>query len=264
MTETISHLGLVEDGEIELDRAALELAALDHPETDLAGYLDLLDQISERLHAWPGAAHGPAEQAERLAEVLANDFGFEGDRQTYDDPANADLIRVIDRRRGLPIALSILYVAQARRLGWNAHALNTPSHVLVAIGSSQPLVIDPFNSGAVVRPEQLAGHVRAALGRAAKPENVAPMTNRAALVRLLMNQTTRAEQAGLTERALTLLQRITVVAPGHSAAWWDRARLELTGGDTTSARASLTSMLETTRDVKLRAQVSRALAAIGA
>jgi regulator of sirC expression with transglutaminase-like and TPR domain len=265
MSGTIGRLGLVEDAEIELDRAALDLAALDHPGVALDGYLDLLDMVEARLRDRGHAARGPAEQADGLAEVLAGDFGFEGDRDTYDDPANADLIRVLDRRRGLPIALSILYVAMARRLGWSAHALNTPSHVLVAVGSGQPLTIDPFGRGAVVRPDRLAGHLRSVLGRggAAAPEHVAPMSNRAALVRLLMNQATRAERAREPARALTVLQRVTLVAPAHSAGWWDRARLELAQGEPAAARMSLTAMLETTRDPRLRARVERALDAIG-
>jgi regulator of sirC expression with transglutaminase-like and TPR domain len=266
MVEQIVHIGLVDDVDIELDRAALEIAALDHPGVDLSGYLALLDMIAERLQARSEGASRPALQALRLAEVLAADFGFEGDRTTYDNPANADLIEVLDRRRGLPISLAILYVALARRLGWTAHALNTPSHVLVAIGASQPLVIDPFNRGAFVDHGQLVALLRSALGAvgAVSREHVAPMTNRGALVRLLMNQVTRAERSQQADRALTLLQRITAIAPAYSFAWWDRARLEQATGDTEAARLSLTSMLETTRDPDLRTQIMSALATFGA
>jgi regulator of sirC expression with transglutaminase-like and TPR domain len=261
MLEPIAHLGLIEDAEIELDRAALEIAALDHPEADLFRYLSLLDDIAESLRAGKDGARTPLQQAARLAEVLAEGFGFEGDRATYDDPANADLMRVLDRRRGLPIALSILYVAQARRLGWTAHALNTPSHVLVAVGASRSAVIDPFNRGAPVSQGQLLNFLRSALGAGASvsARHVAPMSNRATLVRLLMNQVTRAEQAGEAQRALALMQRITIFAPDQTQAWWSRARLEREAGDTGAARESLMAMLETTRDPALRAQAQRAI-----
>ena len=65
--------------------------------------------------------------------MFADEFGFAGDADSYDAPLNADLIRVLDRRRGLPVSLSLLYVAAARRIGWTAHALNTPysgGHIL--------------------------------------------------------------------------------------------------------------------------------------
>jgi regulator of sirC expression with transglutaminase-like and TPR domain len=266
MVDDITHLGLVDEGEIELDKAALEIAALDHPGADLSGYLALLDRMTERVRelAAMARAAGPAEQAACLAQVVAGEFGFLGDRRSYDDPANADLIRVLDRRRGLPIALAILYVALARRQGWGAHALNTPGHVLVGVGQPESLVIDPFNRGGLVRPAQLAALLEAALGRldAVAPEHVAPMTNRAVLVRLLMNQASRAEQAQRLGRALTVFQRITTVAPAYSFGWWERARLEQAAGDIGGARKSLSSLLETTRDPTLRTQVMTALDAL--
>lgn len=264
MVERIAYLGLVDDAEIELDKAALEIAALDHPEADLGCYLHILEQMADRLRSRISTARAPGEQAESLADVLGAEYGFEGDRDTYDDPANADLIRVIDRRRGLPVALSILYVAMARRVGWTAHALNTPGHVLVGVGQPRALLIDPFSRGAFVGREQLASLLLTAEGRldAHAPDHVAPMANRAVLTRLLMNQATRAEQARRLPRALTVLERITTVAPAYSLAWWERARLEQLLGDSHAARLSLSSMLETTRDAELRAHVARALIAL--
>lgn len=256
MIEQIAHLGLVEEADIELDRAALEIAALDHPEAALAPYLALLDEIERRLQARTPRARAAGAQGDALAEVLGAEFGFEGDAETYDDPANADLMRVMDRRRGLPVALSILYVALARRMGWTAHALNTPRHVLVGIGRPGALLVDPFNRGASVGREQLASLLRTAPDR---PGAVAPMSNRAVLVRLMMNQASRAERTGRTARALVVMQRITTVAPGHSPGWWARARLEQIRGDAAAARRSLSAMLETTRDPLLRAQVVGAL-----
>ncbi|CAN7471823.1 transglutaminase-like domain-containing protein [Phenylobacterium sp. LjRoot225] len=263
MIEQIASLGLIDEADLELDTAALEIAALDHPEVELAGYLELLERITERLAVRAAAARTPREQAAELADVLAAEFGFEGDRKTYDDPANADLIRVIDRRRGLPVALAILYVAAARRLGWAAHVLNTPGHVLAAIG--QPaLVIDPFNRGGVVGGAQLAALLQTTEDSldAVAPDHLAPMSNRAVLVRLLMNQATRAERAGELPRALAVLQRITTVAPAYSAGWWERARLERALGDAVAARESLAAMLETTRDPGLRSHVTSALDAL--
>jgi len=265
MVEPIAHLGLVDEADLELDKAALEIAALDHPGLGLGRYFDLLEQMTDRLRVRAEAARTPDAQVEALAEVLAQEFGFEGDRETYDVPDNADLIRVIDRRRGLPVALAILYVAQARRLGWAAHALNTPGHVLIGVGAPRALLADPFNRGARVGREQFANLFLASGVRdaAAAPERIAPMSSRAVLTRLLANQATRAEQAGQPDRALVVLQRITTVAPGYSLGWWERARLELLLGDGAAARASLSSMLETTRDAALRRHVTRILEALG-
>ena len=78
MIDDIMHLGLLDEGDIELDRAALEIARLDHPETDLAGYLDLLDQMTARLRARAERARTPAQQAAALAEVLAEEAFMRG------------------------------------------------------------------------------------------------------------------------------------------------------------------------------------------
>ena len=265
MTMQIAHLGLVDDESIAPEIAALELAALDHPGVDLGPYLTLLTEIAEKIQAVADGAETAAERALALAEVIGALYRFDGDRKTYDDPENTDFIRVLDRRIGLPVSLSILYVGLARRLGWPADALNTPGHVLIRIGAEgEALLADPFNGGTLVGAERLATLLAQVLGADVQPgpEHLAPMTNRSMLVRLLMNEASRAEAAGDAERALTLHQRMTIISPDNSHAWWERARLELGQGDVAAARASLSAMLEMTRDPLVRASISAALDAL--
>ena len=262
MNDGIRYIALIDDDDILLDAAALQLAALDHPDADLDAYGAALGAIAGRLAEVGGAALSSRARATALARVIAEEEEFAGDRETYDDPANADMIRVIDRRRGLPVSLSILYVAIARRLGWSAYALNTPGHVLVRVGdASDPMLIDPFNGGVPVEPRQLAAFLSQALGAdgATTAEHLAPMPNRTVLVRLLLNEATRAEQRGDAERALSLYERMTIVAPGNGHAWWERARLELVLDDVTAARSSLSAMLEMTRDAATRTHIAAAL-----
>jgi regulator of sirC expression with transglutaminase-like and TPR domain len=174
---------------------------------------------------------------------------------------------VIDRRRGLPVALSILYVAAARRVGWSADALNTPGHVLIRVGSeASPALADPFNGGALLDPDALAGLLEDVLGPEAVPsaEHLEPMGNRAVLTRLIANQAARALQSGNAERALVLHARMTAVAPANPHLWWERARIELHLGDKAAARTSLSAMLEVTRDRSLRAHIMGTLDALAA
>jgi regulator of sirC expression with transglutaminase-like and TPR domain len=265
MSEELNRLGLVDDEDIVLDEAALSLALFDHPDADPATCHDVIEAIATRLDAVGRDATSARAHADALARVFAEEFGFAGDRDTYDDPANADMIRVLDRRRGLPVSLSILYVAAARRLGWTANVLDVPGHVLVLLGEeADPVIVDPFRGGILIGRDQLATMVAAAnLGPSAAVQHVAAMPNRAVLVRLLLNQATRAEQSGKGRRALELYARMTAVAPGHGHAWWERARLELADGDVAAARASLTAMLELTRDARLRSRVTDTLEALG-
>ncbi|TFI57670.1 tetratricopeptide repeat protein [Sphingomonas parva] len=265
MTQEIAHLGLVDDELIAPEIAALEIAALDHPDVDLSLYLEQLAQMAEALQRTGDGAESPAERALALAEVIGADYGFDGDRKAYDARDNADFIRVLDRRLGLPVSLSILYVGLARRIGWSADALNTPGHVLIRVGDDEVAVlVDPFNGGTLVGADRLATLLSQALGADVQPgpEHLSPMSNRAMLVRLLLNEASRAEAAGDHERALTLHERMTIIAPGNSQAWWERARLELQLGDLAAARASLSAMLEMTREPQMRAHISAALDAL--
>lgn len=160
------------------------------------------------------------------------------------------------------MSLSILYVAIARRLGWQADVLNTPSHVLVRVGpEDSTALIDPFNGGALVEADDYAALLDRAVGPGGgmRAYDIAPMSNRITLVRLLLNQAMRAEQAGDTVHASILYERMTIIAPDHGAGWWELARLHLIHGKVGGARTSLSAMLEITRESERRAQISAML-----
>ena len=73
------------------------------------------------------------------AEIVARSYGYRGDTESYDDLQNADLVRVIERRKGLPVALSILYLALARQQGWAAEGLAFPAHFLIRVGIDEEI-----------------------------------------------------------------------------------------------------------------------------
>ena len=118
--------------------------------------------METRLELVGRDAGTPAEHADALAAVLAGEFRFVGDTETYDDRANPDLISALEGRRGLPVGLSILWVAIARRLGGGADVLDVPGHVPVMIGAgAAPVIVDPFAGGVRVGAEQ--GEARGAV-----------------------------------------------------------------------------------------------------
>ena len=78
--------------------------------------------------------HRRGASPEQLAEIVARSYAYRGDSDTYDDLQNADLVRVIERRKGLPVALSILYLHVARAQGWDAEGLAFPAHFLIRVG----------------------------------------------------------------------------------------------------------------------------------
>ena len=101
-----------------------------------------------------------------LAEVIHGRFGYAGDTENYDDPANANLIRVVERRRGLPVALGILWLHAAEAAGWAAHGVDFPGHFLVAVeGGRGQALVDVFAGGTGLQAPDLRGADQADRGR---------------------------------------------------------------------------------------------------
>lgn len=259
--DPLAGIGCQDDADIRVDEAALHLAAADRPKADLRPDIAWLDSLAARL---PGGVETAQQRAAALVALLSEGEGFTGATDDYDAPRNADLISVLARRRGLPIALAILFVGIARRAGWNGRVLALPGHVLAAIeGETSVTLIDAFSGGRIVEPAELPSLATTlARGQPLRSGDAALLTNRETLVRLVMNQASRARQAGDIPRALTLYRRLTLVAPGMPALWWEQARLEQLSGDLAGARRSLAAMRETTRDPALSDRIRQAYEAL--
>jgi regulator of sirC expression with transglutaminase-like and TPR domain len=248
--DTLAELAAVDDAELDLLEAALLLGALDHPGVRLVPYRAHLDQIADETALIAQNSDAPVTQAEALSQCIAFDHGYAGDREAYDDPANANLIDMIDRRKGLPVTLSVLYLGIARRLEWSAAGINHPGHFLLRIGDDKNHVIqDPFTDGRLIP----LGHTIAGFDTSDVPQidvsNI--LSDRGVLVRLLNNVAARAEKSGDLDRALVMHGRMTGIAPHFTLLWWERAKLEKRMGHLTAARSSLISLLETTRDADM-------------
>ena len=214
--ETIGKAG---DGPHDIARVALMLAALDHPHKSLEPALAHLHEIAEASRGAASAIRRVGDGARILAEVLSNRFGYSGDRLTYDDPRNADLIEVIERRRGLPVALGILYMHAARAAGLGASGLNTPSHFLIRVFfRHDDVTLDPFNNGIVLS----GGNLPPVLRDAPIAEAVSDVD---VLLRLVNNQRIRALERGQPERALEIARRMTLIAPRRPDLWFDLGRI---------------------------------------
>jgi regulator of sirC expression with transglutaminase-like and TPR domain len=227
--------------EIDIAEAALACAELDRPDLDLAPYRAHLRAIAAEARSL-----GDDAPPDGLAALLAGTHGYRGDAHTYDDLANADLTRVIDRRCGLPVALAILWMHAARARGWRCVGLNMPAHFLLRLeAGATSWVLDPFAGGAALDRAGLAARV-AALRDAApglRAEDLAELDDRAVLLRLQNNIRVRLQQAGETQRALDVLGRMLVVAPGALELWQEASALHEALGSLRAARDCLDSAM---------------------
>ena len=256
----LARAGAAPEAAFPLLDAALLLGALDAPETDLSRPRARVAALVERLRA---VEAGTADaQAAALSRALHEEAGFDGDRDSYDHPDNANLIHVIQRRRGLPVALGVLYLHVGEALGWRLRGLDMPGHFVLRLDTGEEhRLIDPFNGGAVIEMTELREIVKQAAGpRAQMPhQSEAAMTKRGVLLRLQNNIKIRALAAHQLDRAAEILRRMSLVAPEAAAVWFERGVLEEKMDHLTAASHAFVACRERADSQRLRDQAEQAL-----
>ncbi len=235
-------LSIIEDEEINLADAALAVGKYDYPKIDLELYRKHLLSIADDVSNEKSLSHGLDARIERINKVLFKKYSYVGDSDTYDDPQNANLIRVIDRRKGLPITLGILYIHAARSQRWVAEGLSFPGHFLVRLDvQGKRKIVDPFNKGEIVNVTQMRSILKQFLGNESelRPHHYSAISNRDILLRSMNNVKTRAISDSDLSRATTLLERMTTLAPYAISLWKELGDLELDRGNLKNAIKAL-------------------------
>lgn len=254
-------LGHQTDANIDLAESALLLAAYDDPTLRLEPYRRHLAALIRDVAA-DGVVDSVAERAERLHGVIAARWGYRGDAEHYDDIANASLARVIDRRKGLPVALGVLYIHAAQGQGWAAAGLNFPGHFLVRIdGGGERLIIDPFNEGRVLAIGELRQLLKVAEGDGAELEagHYEAVGNRDILLRLQNNLRMRLFRTGEVKRAAAITESMLRIAPNETALWREAGVLYAEVGDIAPAISALERFLDAERSDVARHQAAALL-----
>ncbi|MEM6929198.1 MAG: transglutaminase-like domain-containing protein, partial [Myxococcota bacterium] len=157
----MSTLVAVADGSLE--DAAIALAASEQPDVDPQAIRASLDALSAPIRIPEGAS--TIEGLARLTLELFQRQGFRGDEEEYDAPHNSFVDRVLERRRGLPIALSVITVAVGDRVGVPLDPVGFPGHFLVAPRHAEDrFFVDPFHQGAIVNATQLRAQLTRQMG----------------------------------------------------------------------------------------------------
>jgi regulator of sirC expression with transglutaminase-like and TPR domain len=212
----LSALGKADDDAFDPGVAALAFAAIKRPHTAFARYEAHLHALATEAAAHAAHAGSAIEQASALAEVIYQANGYSGDTLTYDDLQNADLVRVIDRKKGLPVALGILNMSIAYRLGWSLVGLAFPGHFLLRLDhGGERLALDPFDNARVVDAAGMRDLLKRMQGEGAEltAEHYQPVSNRDVLLRLQNNIKLRRLRAGDIPGALENAEAMLAFAP---------------------------------------------------
>ena len=219
---SIAQMGAFTDDDIPLSTTALYLAELTHEGRGLEAYFNHIKKMSEEVgarHSELLAAGADDDCATRIAatkHILCDKYGYEGDAQNYNDLRNADLIEVIDRRKGLPISLAILALEVGRAQGWDLKGLNFPGHFLVRYDmGGQRVMCDPFDKFTILQAPDLRALIKRALGEEAELSSsfYQEASNREILLRLQNNIKYRQIETEHYEDALNTVTTMRSFAP---------------------------------------------------
>jgi len=249
---------------IDLARAALAIAHEEYPELDEARYLRTMDEFAAQvMRALPAGALAERRVA-RLTSVLFHELGFSGNEADYYDPRNSFLNEVVDRRTGIPITLSVLYMEVARRCGLRVDGVLFPGHFLCKVSLDEgELIVDPFHRGQILGLPELKRRLETALGHEARLDRrvLRPARPREILSRMLQNLRSIYLNKRDLPRALSCVDRLLLLVPYDARVLRDRARLYEMLGGARAAAADLEHILSLDPDAAdsgtLRARLER-------
>lgn len=228
-----SRLAASPDDEIDVALGALLIAAANYPELDIPSQMAHLDALAAGASVRLGDVREPLASVNALSEYLFDEVGFQGSREDYYDPRNSFLNEVLDRRLGIPITLSLVYIEVGKRLGVPLLGIGMPGHFLVRHRDVDELFVDTFNGGILISADECAERLREGQGGNVRlgPEDLAPVGNREFVARILRNLKAIYLDREDHDRALTIVDWLITLQPDAKHEVRDRGLVHLRLGD---------------------------------
>lgn len=236
---TLADLGLTPDQDIPLAQTALLLSATYEAGIDIGRYTHHLEKMAEEVGIRfkslieAGADDSAETRLAALKHIISDKHEYGGDSDNYDDLQNADLIRVIDRKKGLPIALGIIALHAAHAQGWSMEGLNFPGHFLLRLEhGSQRLIADPFEHFQIMQAPDLRALIKKISGPEAELSSsfYESATSRDVLIRLQNNIKHRQIEHEDYEGALRTVEKMRLIAPHENRLLFDSGVLNARTG----------------------------------
>lgn len=250
---TLEQIGALDDEAINLAETSLALALHHHPGKLPEQYEHHFNKLARDVSArfaelvGSGAENSAETRLAALKHILHDQEGYMGDNQNYDDLDNANIMRVVDRRRGLPIAIALLYIHAGRIQGWSIDGLNFPGHVLVRLEhDGVRLIFDPFHGCKLMQAPDLRALLKATMGQHAElsAHYYETASNRELLMRLQNNIKLRQIDAEDYEGALQTVNAMRTIAPQETRLLFDAGILNAKTGRPQAAIEALETYLE--------------------
>lgn len=252
---------LPEEG-TDLVEGALLIAQAEYPDLDRSAYRGRLEEMGRE--AREVCANPPwsttSERLEKLSRVFSERWGFHGNRDDYYDPRNSFLNDVLDRRTGIPITLSLVYIEIGRRAGVELVGIGMPGHFLAGCAGQSDLFVDAFSEGAILTRDDCAARLRELQPELVwRPEFLKPVGPRQILTRMLNNLLEIYLRTQGYLKALRSLEMILCLQPGEPEWLRRRALVHYQLRNYSRAIADLQSYLEHVSEAPDRDEVTRQL-----
>jgi regulator of sirC expression with transglutaminase-like and TPR domain len=256
----LRHIGfLSNDADIDLAEAALALALIFLPGVHLDRYRQHLRKLAEHVHE-EFRSRLRLEEADDLhlrvqvlRKIIHEAHGYQGDEKNYDDIQNANFIRVIERRKGLPVSLGILYIILARKMDWICDGLSFPGHFLIRMEKdSERIILDPFREGREMNAAALRQLLKSIVGQNAELSHnyYNTVSNREILVRLENNLKKRLIEGEDYSQAILAAEAIGAFSPEEYRIYLDKGVLHAKLGQNQQAVAALETYIAKTPNPK--------------
>lgn len=243
-----------------LAEAALLIAQEEYANLDVTAYLARIDSIADTIKAQLALELDPRRIVQAINTHLFDELGFRGNREHYADPRNSFLNDVIERRLGIPITLSVVYIEIGRLVGLPISGVGMPGHFIVQYTAQpEPFWIDPFYRGNVMTRADCQQFLQRLYGEKL-PWNDAfldPVSDRDILQRMLNNLKIIYARQGEHRRALSVIERILVLSPDLPYEVRDRGLVHYQLGHLQAALYDLQRYLELFQEAPDAAVITR-------
>jgi regulator of sirC expression with transglutaminase-like and TPR domain len=217
------------DAKLDLALASLLIAGLEYPALEIPRYLGQLQQLGDEARERTcGLPAGSDAALDALNRLLFEELGFRGNSEDYYDPRNSYLNDVLDRRTGIPITLSTLYMEVARRAGLEVAGVGLPGHFIVKVRLRRDeVLLDPYHGGVRLSAADCQRRLdRIFQGRVRlRPELLSACSRRDILIRMLRNLKAIHAKAGDHARCLSVVELLRCLDPESGEELRDRGLL---------------------------------------
>lgn len=245
--QSFAEIAALDEDSLSLDRAALVMALEEYPDLDIAKYLRKIDTLAARAEVLIGIDRTAVNVIEGINETLFMQEGLRGNTEDYYDPRNSYLNEVLDRKLGIPISLSVLYMEVAARIGFPLMGVGFPGHFLVRhVAGKKEIIVDPFNLGRILTRRDCQELLDKIYKDTVTMSDslVQPMEKRTILTRMLFNLKGIYTQKEEHFKALAVIDRILMLNPGTPSELRDRGLIYMQTSLFAKALADLETYLE--------------------